>query len=153
MEKKFEIVRGKKRLVIDYQPLNCFLRDDKFPQPKIQSLFVHIRNAKVFSKLDFKVGFWQLGIHLDDRHKTAFCILNAHYQWKVMSFGLKVVPSLFQKAMIKIFEHILHHALVYIDNELLFSKDHNSHQKLLSHFLKIVEMHGIMLFDKKSIIG
>ena len=128
VEKRSEIVRGKKHLVIDYQPLNCFLRVDKFPLLKIQSLFVHIRDAKVFSKFDLKAGFWQLGIHPHDRPKIAFCIPNAHYQWKVMSFGLKVAPSLFQKAMIKIFEPILHHALVYIDDVLLFSKDHDSHQ-------------------------
>ena len=84
---------------------------------------------------------------------TAFCIPNAHYQWKVMSFGLKVAPSLFQKGMIKMFEPILHHTLVYIDDVLLFSKDHDSHQQLLSHFLEIVETHGIMLSDKKSILG
>ena len=114
---------------------------------------VHIRDAKVFSKFDLKAGFWQLGIHPHDRPKTAFCIPNVHYQWKVMPFGLKVVPSLFQKAMIKIFEPILHHALVYIDDVLLFSKDHDSHQQLLSHFLEIVETYGIMLSDKKSILG
>ena len=128
VEKRSEIVRGKKRLVIDYQPLNCFLKDDKFPLPKIQSLFVHIQNAKVFSKFNLKASFWQLGIHPDDRPKTAFCIPNAHYQWKVMSFGLKIAPSLFQKAMIKIFEPI--------DDVLLFSKDHDSHQQLLSNFLR-----------------
>ena len=33
VEKRSEIVRGKKYLVIDYQPLNYFLRDDKFPLP------------------------------------------------------------------------------------------------------------------------
>ena len=70
-----------------------------------------------------------------------------------MPFGLKVAPSLFQKAMIKIFEPILYHALIYIDDVLLFSKDYDSHQDLLSHFLKIVESHGIMLSDKKSILG
>ena len=57
VEKMSEIVIGKKRLVIDYQPLNYFLKDDKFPLPKIQSLFVHIQNAKVFSKFDLKAGF------------------------------------------------------------------------------------------------
>ncbi|KAH9744190.1 Endonuclease [Citrus sinensis] len=31
VEKDSKIVRGKKRLVIDYQPLNMFLQDDKFP--------------------------------------------------------------------------------------------------------------------------
>ena len=35
IEKRSELVRGKKRLVIDYQPLNAFLRDEKFPLPKI----------------------------------------------------------------------------------------------------------------------
>ncbi|KAH9649300.1 hypothetical protein KPL70_025934 [Citrus sinensis] len=55
--------------------------------------------------------------------------------------------------MIKIFEPILHHALIYIDGVLLFSKHHDSHQDLLSYFLKIVDSHDIMLFDKKSILG
>ncbi|KAH9698032.1 hypothetical protein KPL71_023850 [Citrus sinensis] len=89
VEKRSELLRGKKRLVIDYQPLNCFLKDDKFPLPKIRTLFVHICDAKIFSKFDLKARFWQFGIYPSDRHKTAFCIPNAHYQWTVMPFGLK----------------------------------------------------------------
>ncbi|KAH9671278.1 hypothetical protein KPL70_017307 [Citrus sinensis] len=88
-----------------------------------------------------------------DHHKTAFCIPDAHYQWTVMPFGLKVAPSLFQKAMTKIFSPILHHELVYIDDILLFSSDHESHQKLLLDFFHIVQAHGIMLSEKKSSIG
>ncbi|KAH9680032.1 hypothetical protein KPL71_026386 [Citrus sinensis] len=153
VEKRSELVRGKKRLVIDYQPLNSFLKDDKFPLPKIQTLFVHLQGARIFSKFDLKVGFWQLGISPIDRHKTAFCIPDAHYQWTVMPFGLKVALSLFQKAMTKIFSPILHHALVYIDDILLFSSDHESHQKLLLDFFHIVQAHGIMLSEKKSSIG
>ncbi|KAK9186437.1 hypothetical protein WN944_020772 [Citrus x changshan-huyou] len=153
VEKRYELVRGKKRLVIDYQPLNSFLKDDKFPLPKIQTLFVHLQGARIFSKFDLKAGFWQLGISPVDRHKTAFCIPDAHYQWTIMPFGLKVAPSLFQKAMTKIFSPILHHALVYIDDILLFSSDHESHQKLLLDFFHIVQAHGIMLSEKKSSIG
>ncbi|KAH9801875.1 hypothetical protein KPL71_001187 [Citrus sinensis] len=153
VEKRSELVLGKKRLVIDYQPLNSFLKDDKFPLPKIQTLFVHLQGARIFSKFDLKAGFWQLGISPVDRHKTAFCIPDAHYQWMVMPFGLKVAPSLFQKSMTKIFSPILHHALVYIDDILLFSSDHESHQKLLLDFFRIVQAHGIMLSKKKSSIG
>ncbi|KAH9801811.1 hypothetical protein KPL71_001168 [Citrus sinensis] len=153
VEKRSELVRGKKRLVIDYQPLNAFLKDDKFPLPKIQSLFIHLQGAKVFSKFDLKAGFWQLGISLEDRPKIAFCIPNAHYQWTVLPFDLKVAPSLFQKAMVKIFSSILHHALIYIDDILLFFHDHQTHQQLLSGFLEIVQRHGIMLSEKKSNIG
>ena len=70
-----------------------------------------------------------------------------------MPFGFKVAPSLFQKAMTKIFSHILQHALVYIDDVLLFSSDYESHQKLLLDFFHIVQAHGIMLSEKKSSIG
>ena len=69
-----------------------------------------------------------------------------------MPFGLKVAPSLFQKAMTKFFSLILHHALVYIDDILLFSSDYESHQKLFLDFFHIVQEHGIMLSEKKSSI-
>ena len=80
-------------MVIDYQPLNAFLKYEKFPLPKIQSLFVHLEDAKIFSKFDLKAGFWQLGISASDTPKTAFCIPNAHYQWTVMPFGLHVLKG------------------------------------------------------------
>jgi hypothetical protein len=145
VNKRSEQKRGKLWLVINYQPLNHFLQDDKFPLPNTMTLFSCLHNAKVFSKFDLKAGFWQLDIHPEDRYKTGFCIPDHHYQWRVMSFGLKVAPSLFQKAMIKVFEPMLPSALVYIDDVLLFSKDEESHATLLQQFAELVHQHGIML--------
>ena len=150
VEKHSELVRGKKILVIDYQPLNAFLKDDKFPLPKIQSLFVHLQGAHIFSKFDLKAGFWQLGISPIDRPKTAFYIPDAHYQWTVMPFGLKVALSLFQKAMTEIFNPLLHHALIYIDDILLFSTDHESHQKVLLEFFNIVQAYESCSLKRKA---
>jgi len=149
VEKRSEKLRGEKRLVIDYKPLNQFLRDDKFPIPKSSSLPILLKEALIFSKFDLKSGFWQLGIDLVDRYKTAFCIPNAQYQWTVMPFGLKVAPSLFQKTMTKIFEPILDRAIIYIDDILLFSQDMDSHQRLVKQFFQIADQHGIMLLEKK----
>ncbi|KAH9769491.1 hypothetical protein KPL71_012021 [Citrus sinensis] len=56
VEKHSEIVRGKKRIVIDYQPLNMFLQYDKFPLPRRQSMFTFLKNAQIFSKFDLKSG-------------------------------------------------------------------------------------------------
>ena len=50
-------VQGKLRLVINYQDLNHFLADDKFPLPNKSALFQHLSNAKVFSKFDLKARF------------------------------------------------------------------------------------------------
>ncbi|KAK2649942.1 hypothetical protein Ddye_017431 [Dipteronia dyeriana] len=52
VEKRSEQVRGKKRLVIDYKPLNLFLQDDKFPVPRANTLFSQIPGATIFSKFD-----------------------------------------------------------------------------------------------------
>ncbi|KAH9671224.1 hypothetical protein KPL70_017279 [Citrus sinensis] len=153
VNKRAETLRGKKRLVIDYQPLNQFLQDDKFPLPRKNSIFTYLQNARIFSKFDLKSGFWQLGIDPAERYKTAFCIPNAHYQWTVLPFGLKTAPSIFQKAMTQIFQPLLHHTLVYIDDLLLFSGTPEEHQVLLQQFHDIIAHYGIMLSDKKSTIA
>lgn len=90
--KRAEQARGKLRLVVNYQPLNHFLADSKFPLPQKSDMFQHIRDAKLFSKFDLKSRFWQLGLHPADRPKTGFSIPNHHFQWTVLPFGLKTAP-------------------------------------------------------------
>ncbi|KAG8493395.1 hypothetical protein CXB51_010802 [Gossypium anomalum] len=153
VNKRSEQIRGKPRLVINYQPLNHFLQDNKFPLPNNNALFASLAKAKIFSKFDLKAGFWQLGIHPEDRGKTGFCIPNQHFQWKVMPFGLKTAPSLFQKAMTRIFHPIMENALVYIDDILLYSKDEEFHVLLLQQFHSLVVKYGIMLSEKKMNIN
>ncbi|KAH9717003.1 hypothetical protein KPL71_021663 [Citrus sinensis] len=96
---------------------------------------------------------YELGIDPAEHYKTAFCIPNAHYQWTVLPFGLKTAPSIFQKAMAQIFQPLLHHTLVYIDDLLLFSGTPEEHQVLLQQFHDIVDQYGIMLSEKKSTIA
>ncbi|KAK8980710.1 hypothetical protein V6N11_073025 [Hibiscus sabdariffa] len=57
VNKRSEQVRGKLRLVINYQPLNHFLQDDKFPLPNRNALFSSLAKAQIFSKFDLKAGF------------------------------------------------------------------------------------------------
>nr|GEV61052.1 putative zinc finger, CCHC-type [Tanacetum cinerariifolium] len=94
VSKRSEQVCGKLRLVINYQPLNHFLADDKFPLPQKKSLFQHLADAKVLFKFDLKSGFWQLGIKPEDRPKMAFCIPDHHYQWKWTSRQTKAVKAI-----------------------------------------------------------
>lgn len=79
VNKQAEQNRGKLRLVVNYQPLNHFLADSKFPLPQRADMFQRIRDARIFSKFDLKSGFWQLGLHPDDRPKSGFSIPNHHF--------------------------------------------------------------------------
>ena len=55
--------------------------------------------------------------------------------------------------MVQLFQPILHHALIYIDDILLFSGSHDDHRQLLTQFYDIIQSHGIMLSAKKSTIA
>jgi len=51
--------------------------------------------------------------------------------------------------MTRIFEPLLENAIIYIDDILLFSKDQQSHQRLLQQFVSLADRYGIMLSEKK----
>ena len=97
VEKRAEKLRGKKRLVIDYKPLNHFLKDDKFPIPKASSLPTLIRESNLFSKFDLKLGIWKLGLKPEDRYKIAF-LYSKCVSMDSPPFGIKVAPFLRAKA-------------------------------------------------------
>ena len=51
------------------------------------------------------------------------------------------------------FQPLLTNALIYVDDILLFSKDEESHAKLLTEFYNLVQPQGIMLSEKKMVVG
>ena len=48
---------------------------------------------------------------------------------------------------------ILGQCIIYVDDILLFSKDAKSHERLLPEFYNLVKSQGIMLLEKKMVIG
>ncbi|KAL5539398.1 hypothetical protein UlMin_046115 [Ulmus minor] len=55
--------------------------------------------------------------------------------------------------MTTIYGSLLSQALIYIDDILLFSRDIEAHKKLLTQFVEITEQYGIMLSEKKMLMG
>ncbi|KAH9299475.1 hypothetical protein KI387_031157, partial [Taxus chinensis] len=103
VNKRSEQLRNKKRLVVDYKPLNKFIAPVQHPIPAKDDLLSRIKGSKVYSKFDLKSGFWQIFLKSEDMYKTAFIVPGGQYEWKVLPFGLKTAPSIFQKIMDKIF--------------------------------------------------
>ena len=96
-----------------------------------------------------KSGFWQIQIKPEDRYKTAFTVLFGHYEWNVMSFGLKNAPFEFQNMMNEIFNDYTRFSIVYIDDVLIFSNSIEEHFKHLKNFEKIVRDNGLVISAKK----
>jgi hypothetical protein len=66
VNKKFDIERGTPKLVINYKPLNSFLKWIRYPILKKKYLLQKLHSAFIFSKFDMKFGFWQIHIDLRD---------------------------------------------------------------------------------------
>ena len=149
VQKASELERGTPRLVINYKPLNKVLQWVRYPIPNKKDLIQRIYNATIFSKFDMKSGFWQIQIQLEDMYKAAFTVPFEHYEWNVMSFGLKNVPLEFQNMMNDMFNDYTKFSIVYIDDVLIFSNSIEEHFKHLKIFQKIVRENGLVISASK----
>lgn len=94
------------RMCVDYYPLNEVTVKNKYPLPWIDDLFNQLTGARVFSKIDLRLGYHQVLIRFEDILKTAFSTRYGLYEYTVMSFGLMNALALFMNLMNMVFMEI-----------------------------------------------
>lgn len=62
---------GDLRFCVDYRKLNQITLNDSHPLPLISDLLDSVKDAKYFSLLDLRSGYWQIPVAQEDRAKTA----------------------------------------------------------------------------------
>jgi hypothetical protein len=113
---------GMKRMCINYRALNEVTVKNKYPLPRIEDLFDHLRGASVFSKIDLRSGYHQLRIRPTDIPKTTFITKYGLYEFMVMSFGLTNVRAYFMYLMNSVFmDYLDKFVVVFIDDILVYS--------------------------------
>ena len=119
---------GTLRLCIDYRQPNKLTVKNKYLLPKIDDLFDQLKGASIFSKIDLRFGYHQLRIKDVDVHKTAFRTWYGHYEFLVMSFGLKNAPTDFMYLMNHVFRsYVDQFVVIFLDDILVYSKDRENH--------------------------
>ena len=140
------------RPVADYRGLNALLQDDAFPLPKVKDIYRALAGSHVFSTLDLKSAFHRLPVHPEHQHKTAFTWEGQQYVFRRAPFGLKTMPSKFQRLI----QHLmggLPFARAFMDDIVVYSKDMEEHTRHLAAVLDILTPHNLQLNASKCRIG
>ena len=145
---------GSLRFCIDYRPLNSVTTPDLFPLPRIDDLLDQLGRSKFFSTLDLAAGYWQVKVEPGSREKTAFITSSGLYEFRVMPFGLKNAPAVFQRLMQQVLAGLnpvegLDFVVVYLDDVLVFSETLQDHMSHLRAVLGRVTEAGLKLKPEK----
>ena len=141
---------GTLRFCVDYRKLNDLTVKDSYPLPRIDECLDTLGHAKVFTTLDANSGYWQIPVTEEDRSKTTFTSHAGCYQYKRMPFGLCNAPATFQRTIdIILSKFRWHTCLVYLDDIIIFSPDHNSHIRHVDEVLQALRSAGVTLKLRK----
>nr|GEZ65263.1 hypothetical protein [Tanacetum cinerariifolium] len=104
-----------------------------------------LQGSSVYSKIDLRSGYHQLGVRDEDILKTAFRTRYGHYEFQVMPFRLTNAPAIFMDLMNQVCKPYLDKfVIIFIDDILIYSKseeEHLEHLKLILELLKKEELY------------
>jgi hypothetical protein len=100
---------GKIWIYVDFRNLNQATPKDEYSMPIADLLGNSASGNKVISFFDGNAGYNQIFMAKQDVSKTAFHCLGfiSLFEWVIMTFGLKNVGAMYQRAMNLIFYDLL----------------------------------------------
>ncbi|GFU13341.1 hypothetical protein TNCV_3843341 [Trichonephila clavipes] len=116
---------GPSRMCIDYRKLNQKLVKDKFPLPIIEDVLDTLQEAKVYSTLDLRNGFFHVDVDEDCRKYTSFIVPEGQFEFNKVPFGLSTSPGVFQRYVSSIFRDLTRKGIVisYLDDLVIPAKN------------------------------
>ena len=123
---------GRVRVCLDPRNLNQAIMRSHYPLPTIEEVATQLTNAKLFTVLDAKSGFWQVVLDEPSSYLTTFNTPFGRYRWKRMSFGINSAPEVWQQRMHHLVEGLIG-VEVIADDFLVCGFGENVEEALASH--------------------
>ena len=126
---------GTYRMCTDYRKVNSVTKTDSFPIPRIDDCIDKVGNSKYVTKFRINLlkGFWQVPLTERAQEVSAFATPNGLYQYKVMPFGMKNSPAMFQRLVNNVICG-LDGCDAYIDDVIIYSDSWSNHLQRIRKF-------------------
>ncbi|GFX00124.1 retrovirus-related Pol polyprotein from transposon 297 [Trichonephila clavipes] len=142
---------GKSRVCIAYRRLNHKLIKDNYPLPLIDDILDCLQNAKIFTTLDLKNGFFHVAVNERSRKFTSYFTYNGQYLFRRMPFGLSTCPSTLMRYINAIFRHLISKIIVlpYMDDVVIPAANESQALEYLKIVLEVACDYGLEINFKK----
>uniref|UniRef100_A0A3P8TBN5 ribonuclease H n=1 Tax=Amphiprion percula TaxID=161767 RepID=A0A3P8TBN5_AMPPE len=134
-------------ICVDLTPLNTAVKRERHILPAVDQTLAMMKDAKVFTKLDARSGFWQIPLTPESRSLTTFITPFGRYQFNRLPFGIASAPEHFQRRMSQMledFDGVVCHA----DDVLVYGRDRQEYDQRLHRVLQKFQKEGLTLNEK-----
>jgi hypothetical protein len=142
-----------KKMCGNYRRINKFTKSNHYTMPTPEENFEAIGHTNVFSTLDLRSRYHQIGLREEDKERTAFWGIDEDgkdrlFQWKFLPFGLKNALAEFQRVIDRVFLG-LEFVRCYIDDIIVFSTSEKKHRAHLTEIFVRLRFHDLKLHPGK----
>ena len=141
---------GSLRYCIDFRALNKVTVRDAFPLPNMSDCIESLKGSTFLSTLDMQAAYWNIKVHKDDKHKTAFITKYGLFEHNRLPFGLCNSPATFSRVIQLVLQGLTWlECLAYLDDILVLGSDFQDHITKLGNVLSRFKKFNLKLKPKK----
>ncbi|GFX68715.1 retrovirus-related Pol polyprotein from transposon 412 [Trichonephila clavipes] len=133
-------------------PIIMKLVKDKFPLPIIEDVLDTLQEAKVYSTLDLRNGFFHVDVDEDCRKYTSFIVPDGQFEFNKVPFGLSTSPGVFQRYVSSIFRDLTWKGIVisYLDDLVIPAKNEQEGLEKLKIIFEVAKKYGLEKLSSRS---
>jgi hypothetical protein len=145
---------GTLRVCVDWRALNNITEKDRTPLTSCSEVREHVRGSPILSSIDITEAFYNIRMHKDSQHYTAFQTRLGLFEFTVSPMGLTNSPATFLKLMNRIFRDVVDVCVsFYMDDILIYSSTMEQHARDIKNVLTRLREHNLTVKPSKCIFG
>jgi len=145
---------GGLQLCVYYRALILATVKNRHPLLLISELLDEVREARIFTKLDFRNAYHLIRIQTGDEFKTAFRTCYSQFEYQVMPFQLTNAPATFHAYIDDCLRpYIDDFTVCYLDDILIYSTNEKEQEDHVPKVLQHLQEFGLYCKAEKSQFG